>query len=36
MQIDVSQAVMLVVVTVISKFLNDGKILMHNMRTFVE
>ena len=36
MQINVSQVVMLVVVTVISKFLNDAKILMCNMRTFVE
>ena len=36
MQINVSQVVMLVIVTVISKFLNDAKILMRNMRTFVE
>ena len=36
MQINVSRVATLSGVTVMSKFLNDAKILMHNMRTFVE
>ena len=36
MQINVSRVATLSGVTVMSKFFNDAKILIHNMRTFVE